>query len=162
MNYQILLWFFASLDQRYLPISVDNSQFYHLFRLKSIDWARILIGSKTDYYYFPGRWFLTQDSVNFWWEPADSGRKITGIPCRNPVSVFGCRFCQVPVGSGRNRIRSPEYCFHVPSISDVFLREPARTSRPGLDNLRRNQCSFSEIWIYYCKKEILYICQSSP
>jgi hypothetical protein len=44
--------------------------------------------------------------------------------------------CQLPVRSDRNRREiigknldnfRPEYCFHVPTISGVFLPEPART-----------------------------------
>jgi hypothetical protein len=44
-----------------------------------------------------------------------------------PVLPRSCLFQAEPDESG-HRICFPEYCFHVPSISGVFLRDPARTS----------------------------------
>ena len=92
----------------------------------------------------PGRWFLTQYSTNY---PAETRRKHTvsgrNLPenARNSTEKSGdlirlavlpgsCLFRAEPEKSD-HRICSPEYCFHVPSISDVFQRDPARTSRPG-------------------------------
>jgi len=53
-----------------------------------------------------------------------SGRKFSGF--------FQVDFCQLPVLSGRNRLKiitknpenfRPEYCFHVPTIAGVFLQD---------------------------------------
>jgi hypothetical protein len=58
-----------------------------------------------------------------------SGRKLPGF--------FPVDSCQFPVLSYRNWAEMigkspknfrPEYCFHVPAISGVFLPEPVRTS----------------------------------
>ena len=65
--------------------------------------------------------------------PLENTRNSTqesGDRIRLPVLPGSCRFRAEPDKSG-HRIRSPEYCFHVPSISGVFLRDPARTFRPG-------------------------------
>jgi hypothetical protein len=51
----------------------------------------------------------------------------SGDRIRLPVLPGSCLFRAEPDKSGR-RICFPEYCFHVPSISGVFLRDPARTS----------------------------------
>lgn len=36
--------------------------------------------------------------------PIGTSLEVTGIRCHNPTTVSGCRFWQVPAGSGRNRI----------------------------------------------------------
>ncbi len=118
----------------------------------------------------PDRWFLKQYSVNFRRKPsgnspfpAGTRREVPGIRHKNPVTVSGCRFWQVPVGSGRNRInpvtgsvhrntvsmKSPEYhgtgCF-LPYVFDL-----------GIDSIRkrRSRCYIcTTLWciliLFYC------------
>ena len=65
--------------------------------------------------------------------PPQNARNSTqesGDRIRLPVLPGSCLFRAEPDKFG-HWIRSPKYCFHVPSISGVFLRKPARTSRPG-------------------------------
>ena len=90
-------------------------------------------------------------------EPAGKSREMSGT-CKKTPEINGAwkqysgrkffghfpdDFRSVPVEKNRNspekspKFFRPEYCFHVPLISGVFLREPARTLRPGCTNLKQ-------------------------
>ncbi len=57
-------------------------------------------------------------------------KQYSGDRIQLPVLTVSCLFRAETDKSG-HRNRSPEYCFRFPSISRVFLRDPARISRLG-------------------------------
>ena len=89
----------------------------------------------------PGRWFLTQYSTNY---PAETRRKHTvsgrNLPenARNSMEKSGCRFCQVPACSRRNR-RNPVTGSIHRNTASTFRRFPVFSSgiRPVLLDLGR-------------------------